>query len=195
MSLEQFAEQVKDFVKESHDLHVEYNKKSEELAESYNSGVIGPEGYKSEVEKLQKTINDIKEQKATKLKERLQDVKQTELKAIEETSEPITTDTLAELTLLSQLELTGEELNTYINKYKRTPLAIKKLQAIARERNIICDFPPERKEYINRILGRMDSAINRFTSMKYDEHTVKAQMYRDGAISSIDEDIMTYKSL
>src|SRR5699024_12830501 len=110
-------------------------------------------------------------------------------KMIDETSEPTTADTLSEVELLSQWELDNETMSEYINKYKRSPVALKKLQEISRDKKLMSQFPPSKKEYLNIVAGRISSKVSSFSRPNYDEYGVKVDMLADGAISSLKEDV------
>lgn len=61
---------------------------------------------------------------------KLESVEKTELEKIKSEYETVTADVLAELSLLSTMSLSEQELLDYLEKYKRNPLAIKKLHEI-----------------------------------------------------------------
>lgn len=61
---------------------------------------------------------------------KLDSVEKTELEKIKSEYEPVTADTVAELNLLSTMKVSEQELVGYLEKYKRNPLAIKKLHEI-----------------------------------------------------------------
>ena len=61
---------------------------------------------------------------------KLDSVEKTELEKIKSEYETVTADVLAELSLLSTMRLSEQELLDYLEKYKRNPLAIKKLHEI-----------------------------------------------------------------
>lgn len=61
---------------------------------------------------------------------KLDSVEKTELEKIKSEYETVTADVLAELSLLSTMRLSEQELLDYLEKYKRNPLAIKKLYEI-----------------------------------------------------------------
>lgn len=196
MSLRQLGKDVQAFIRKSYEYHVKYKEQEAELLEQHKREVIGSEGLRQKLDEVKDEINERKHAIADELGVRVDRVHEQELKHIEDTTETVTADNVAELELISQLELTTDELNKYIDRYRRTPLALKKLQEIASTNNIIGgEFPRDRKQYLNTILGRMRTQINEFAYMQYGEMSIKVQMYMDGAIRSIDEDIAMYESL
>lgn len=196
MSLRQLAKDVQSFVKESYEYHVEFKEKEKYFLDNYNKGILGDQGLSQKLDEVRNGINEKKHAKANELKAKIEQVREQELKHIDETINTVTADDVAELSLISQLELTAEEMDGYVNKYKRTPLALKKLQEVATDKKMIgVDFPPDRKQYLNVVLGRLDNQISKFENMQYGEMTIKVQMYMDGAINGINEDVAVYRSL
>lgn len=61
-------------------------------------------------------------------------VKSEELDRLQTEDTGVTSDDVAELSLLEKMDLTADELNHYFKKYKFKPLAIKKLRQIANSR-------------------------------------------------------------
>lgn len=196
MNIEQLAKDIQNFIKESYEYHKEFKEKEKYLLDNYHKGILGDEGLSQELDKVRNEINAKKREQAEKLKAKIQQVHEKELKYIEDTTESITVDELAELQLISDLGVTDEEMNGYIQKYKRKPLALKKLQEVAKDRNIVgADFPRDRKQYLNTILGRWDNQVNRWQYMTFSEMTTKLAMYMDGAVNGIDEDLRAYEQL
>lgn len=195
MGLEQIAKEVQSFINESYQASIEYKEMESDLQAKVNNGLRGSVEVKQELDQKKQGIHESLSTKAEQLSNKLESVRKAELKKIDETSESITADTLAELNLLSQLELTSEDINEYINKYKHTPLALRKLQEIARDKNLMSEFPPDRKQYLNVVLGRMSNSLNQFTRPNYDDYDVKIKMVADGAINGHGQDVLYYRSL
>lgn len=196
MSIEQLAKDIQGFIKESYKYHEEFKEEEKHLLDKLHNGVLGDEGFSQKIDKIRDEINAKKHERAEKLKVKIEQVHEKELKHIEDTTESITVDELAELQLISELGVTDEEMNGYIQKYKRKPLALKKLQEVAKDKGVIgVDFPRDRKQYLNTILGRWDNQVNRWQYMAFDEMTAKVEMYMTGAINGIDEDLRAYEQL
>lgn len=195
MGLEQIAKEVQSFINESYKATVEYRKLESDLQEKVKNGLRGSVEVEQELEYKKQRIHESLSTKAEKLSNKLESVRKEELKKIDETSESITADTLAELNLLSQLELTSDDISDYINKYKHTPLALRKLQEIARDKNIMSEFPPDRKQYLNVVLGRMSNSLSKFKRPNYDDYDVKTKIVADGAINGHGQDVLYYRSL
>ena len=83
------------------------------------------------LEDIAKAAKDYSDTEYNSIISKIEAIEQTELDAIKAGYETVTADNLAELTLLGQTKVTEKELLSYLEKYKRNPLAIKKLHEIA----------------------------------------------------------------
>lgn len=195
MELEQLGKEIQSFVNESRELTLNYQKREAELQEKVKQGLRGAVEAQQELENMKNNIYETLQEKAKKLEKKKEEIREQELSHIEETSQPVTADVLAELTLLSQMNLTSDDMQRYIEKYRRFPLALRRLQEIAQEKKIFVQFPPDRREYLNVVLGRADNHLSRFKNPKLNEMSVKIEMIADGVITGIEEDITAYRSL
>ena len=195
MNLNQLKKEVEEYINQSHDLTVEYRKTEADLLDKVDKQLRGKKEVRNELDEKKAKMNDLLMTKANDLQDKIERVKANELAKIEETTEQVTADTLAELNLLEQLDLTGQDIDQYINKFKRTPLAMRKLQEISKDKGLMNQFPPTRQEYLNVILGRMNTSIDRFRIPNTSSHEVKLEMLKDGAIRSLNEDVEAYESL
>lgn len=199
MSLEQLGKEVQAFVRESQELTSSFKNFENELNEKVSQGLRGAVEAKQEIDNKKSEIYGALQEKAKKLEGKKESIMEIELKTIEETSESITADTLAELQLLSQLNLSQDDMREYINKYKHTPLALRKLKEIAQGNkqffSMLHEFPADRKEQLNVVLGRMSNHLSRFQRPNFADYEVKTGMIADGAVNGIDEDVSYYRSL
>lgn len=76
--------------------------------------------------------------------------------------DPVTMETLAELTLLGQVPVTTELLQEYQGKYKNSPLALMRIKAIGKENDIILFDPPARLSKADKFKERALSSIRDF---------------------------------
>lgn len=198
MTLEQLGKEIQEFIKESLETVVELKKTQDELMKKVEEGMRGYAEVEIEIQEKKDAIFNRFSEKAKRLEEKLENVRELELKHIEETNDPVTADVVAELNLLSQLNLTLDDFKYYFEKYKRNPLAIRRLKEIADSKGFqkaSVFVPRDRKEYLNVILGRMSNYISRFKNIDERTNEVKLKMIADGAIRGIDEDITAYRSL
>src|SRR5690625_1352913 len=195
MTLENVMNKVEKYINESRTMTLNYIEQSNELSQKVNEGMRGQNEVHEQLGRIREDNFNVLLDKSQALQSELESAKEQELNKIEENTEPITADTLAELELLSQLELDNETMSEYINKYKQSPLALKKLQEISRDKKLMCQFPPNKKEYLNIVAGRISSKVSSFSRPNYDEYGVKVDMLADGAISSLKEDVSYFNSL
>lgn len=197
MTLEQLAKETQEFIQEALEVQNDYVKHSDDLNKKVKAGLKGSVEVLQELGKMKDNITEDFYSKAVKLQEKIEVVRNEEIKNIEKHEDPITSDALAELTLLSELELSKSDLENYVEKYKYSPLALKRIREISHKNNIFVDFPKDRKEHLNTTLGRIDNHITRFKSPRLDGgvENIKTTMVAEGAIKGIKEDVAFYKSL
>lgn len=196
MNLEGLSTKVGAFINESVESMQGYSTVEQEYQTKVREGLKGHVEAENQLKEMQEAINQKLSTEAAGLKEAMQAFEEQELQRIEESSDPITADQLAELTLLSELELTSGDLDKYAEKYKRNPLALRKLQGIARERTLMANFPQSREDVLKSVLGRLDTQVNQFSTLKTGEVELLKQKFRaDGAIEGIQDDVRYYGSL
>lgn len=114
-----------------------YGAMQKDLAEKVKKGLM----YQSEAELRLKNFKQEAEQHSnaeyTNILAKLDSFGKTELEKIKSEYETVTADTVAELNLLSTMKVSEQELLSYLEKYKRNPLAIKKLHEIGFENKIV----------------------------------------------------------
>lgn len=194
-SLELIVKETQKFIDDSYKKVAGYEELRTDLNEKVKNGLKGNVEARNELDNKKSDLQDTLYSQGDKLKEQIDQFRKSELKKIEETSDPITPDVVSELNLLSQLDLSSEDVNEYINKYKRSPLALRKLQDIAHDKKIFNQFPPSRKEYLGTVLGRMENHISRFQHPDFTQNSIKNEIIKDGVLNSIDEDVSAYNSL
>lgn len=193
--LEDLAKETQSFVNESQKLTSEFKSFEDDMNNKVKQQLRGFVEAKQEIDNKKSQVYGALQDKATKIEEKKESVRERELLKIEETTDPITSDTLAELTILSQLDLTNDDMKDYINKYKHTPLALKKLQGISSEKQLFVHFPPDRKERLNVVLGRMSNHLSNFQRPDFSAYEVKIQMISEGTVNGIAADLESYRSL
>lgn len=131
MTLTEIKTQIDNFGKRKQQQIEEYSNKQKELAEKVENN----EMYQTEAnlrwEDIAKAAKNYSDTEYNSIISKIEAIEQTELDAIKAGYETVTADNLAELTLLGQTKVTEKELLSYLEKYKRNPLAIKKLHEIA----------------------------------------------------------------
>lgn len=131
MTLTEIKTQIDNFGKRKQQQIEEYSNKQNELAEKVKNNEMYQTEANLRLEEITKAAKDYSDTEYNSIISKIEAIEQTELEAIKAGYETVTADNLAELTLLGQTKVTEKELLSYLEKYKRNPLAIKKLHEIA----------------------------------------------------------------
>lgn len=131
MTLTEIKTQIDNFGKRKQQQIEEYSNKQKELAEKVKSNEMYQTEANLRLEDIAKAAKNYSDTEYNSIISKIEAIEQTELDAIKAGYETVTADNLAELTLLGQTKVTEKELLSYLEKYKRNPLAIKKLHEIA----------------------------------------------------------------
>lgn len=136
MTLEQLKAQIDSLGTYKQQKIEAYGAMQKDLAEKVRNQLM----YQSEAELRLYNFKQEAEQylnaEYTNILAKLDSIEKTELEKIKSEYEPVTADTVAELNLLSTMKVSEQELVGYLEKYKRNPLAIKKLHEIGVANNI-----------------------------------------------------------
>ena len=131
MTLTEIKTQIDNFGKRKQEQIEEYSNKQKELAEKVKNNEMYQTEANLRLEDIAKAAKDYSDTEYNSIISKIEAIEQTELDAIKAGYETVTADNVAELTLLGQTKVTEKELLNYLEKYKRNPLAIKKLHEIA----------------------------------------------------------------
>lgn len=131
MTLTEIKTQIDNFGKRKQEQIEEYSNKQKELAEKVKNNEMYQTEANLRLEDIAKAAKDYSDTEYNSIISKIDAIEQAELEAIKAGYETVTADNLAELTLLGQTKVTEKELLSYLEKYKRNPLAIKKLHEIA----------------------------------------------------------------
>lgn len=131
MTLTEIKTQIDNFGKRKQQQIEEYSNKQKELAEKVKNNEMYQTEANLRLEDIAKDAKNYSDTEYNSIISKIEAIEQTELEAIKAGYETVTADNLAELTLLGQTKVTEKELLSYLEKYKRNPLAIKKLHEIA----------------------------------------------------------------
>lgn len=113
-----------------------YGTLKKELLEKVRNQVLYQSEAELRLENFKKEANQYSDTEFTNILAKLENFEQTELEKIKSEYETVTADSVAELNLLSTMKVSEQELLSYLEKYKRNPLAIKKLHEIGAANNI-----------------------------------------------------------
>lgn len=134
-----------------------YNKQiSEEL--------LGVQQGKNMVQEEEDNHQSTTRKQAQALLERLDRAECEALEYIESNNDPVTSDNVAELQLLAQIDTTSEELNKYADKYNNNTLALRMIEKIAKNQDLMFALPESAEEKTKKQYSKVRSIINRYSS-------------------------------
>ena len=113
-----------------------YGTMKKELWEKVRNQVLYQYEAELRLENFKKEADQYSDTEFVNILAKLENFEQTELEKIKSEYETVTADNVAELNLLSTMKVSEQELLSYLEKYKRNPLAIKKLHEIGAANNI-----------------------------------------------------------
>lgn len=113
-----------------------YGAMKKELWEKVRDQVLYQSEAELRLENFKKEADQYSDTEFTNILAKLENFEHTELEQIKSEYETVTADNVAELNLLSTMKVSEQELLSYLEKYKRNPLAIKKLHEIGAANNI-----------------------------------------------------------
>ena len=113
-----------------------YGAMKKELLEKVRDQVLYQSEAELRLENFKKEADQYSDNEFANILAKLENFEQTELEKIKSEYETVTADNVAELNLLSTMKVSEQELLSYLEKYKRNPLAIKKLHEIGAANNI-----------------------------------------------------------
>lgn len=152
MTLTEIKTQIDNFGKRKQEQIEEYSNKQKELAEKVKNNEMYQTEANLRLEDIAKAAKNYSDTEYNSIISKIDAIEQTELEAIKAGYETVTADNLAELTLLGQTKVTEKELLSYLEKYKRNPLAIKKLHEIAFNNGISLPEYVLKEDRLNNLL-------------------------------------------
>lgn len=171
----------------------------QELAKSLNQqideGLKGYEEAKNILTDRREKMENTLYHERKELEKEIENMRESEIQAISKSEQPVTADMVAELDLLNQTIVEGEDISKYISKYKDIPLAMRRLKDIASSNKIMGDFPADKSEQLNTFLGNIQSFVEYSSEPKIDGVPGTIEMIADGNIERIEQDLDTYNNL
>ena len=113
-----------------------YGAMKKELWEKVQNQVMYQSEDELRLENIMKDAYPYSDAEFANIQAKLESVEQTDLEKLKSEYEAVTADNVAELSLLGTMKVSEQELLSYLEKYKRNPLAIKKLHEIGSANNI-----------------------------------------------------------
>lgn len=193
--IEQYSKEVQAFIKSSQEETQNVHNLAADLREKINTGMVGAVAAKEQLESYKQGVRNNLSAGAEYLKEAGQKAIAAELESLESGYKGVTADDVAELSLLSQMDIDRNDLDKYIDKYKDVPLALRRLKEISKEKSFAKVFPATKEEQLKAMNETMENSISRFSHIQTDELPTKINMVAEGNIKRIGYELEVYKSL
>lgn len=130
MTLTTLKNDIKAFGKKKIEFMSGYVAMQEDYQKKLAEGMIGQKWADQELQNYKKEADTFSYNTSQSLYKQLEVEKKNELARYEAAGQSVTADDVAELSLLSTMKLSSNEMLSYLEKYKNKPLAIKKLLEI-----------------------------------------------------------------
>ena len=131
MTLTTIKNDIKAFGKKKHEYMTGYIAKQDELNKKLSEGMIGEKYAKDQLAAYKLEGDTYSTNTYNKIHAEIEKQRELELATLKQVELSVTSDDVAELTLLASMPMTEDDLLVYFEKYKNKPLAIKKLWSIA----------------------------------------------------------------
>lgn len=130
------------------------------------------------------------------IEQMLNQVREAELKRIEGNRQTVTQEVMNELTLLSQIDVEYDELYEYAVQHSNSPLVLRRLADIAKEKEIPFALPESQEvkleKILNRINGDVDYIAELFNGGDLKLAKGKLAFLNDGTVEAYDKLLIDY---
>lgn len=165
MNLRQLGNEVKKQGDDFKSKVIKYYSTVKDYNEKIRKDMMGSQFAKEELEKMKGNFDKELAESRENLIAKLEKVIAEEQGYLERNKEVVTPDVLSELTVLESLELDNNDIETYKNKYANNPLALRKLQSIAKAQGNLF-FPVQTKEdVLRRVSSYLKTTIDYYQSI------------------------------
>lgn len=179
----------------SRELNFEYQDYLEQLNNQVASEHKGRKEAHDLITQREKDILNELERDKIQIFRELDAAEKEEYKTIEEAEQPVTADMLAELQMLDETFVRDEDLTPYIEKYKNTPLAMRKLKAIASKHKNMADFPASKADQLKVFMANIQSFAESAAKPQFDRMKPVVDMVIDGQLRTLQTDSEIYSQL
>ncbi|MCB2907418.1 hypothetical protein [Streptococcus suis] len=136
MTLQQIKSQIDNLGTRKQQQIEAYGTMKKELSEKVRNQQMYQSEAELRLENFKKEAENFSNTEYSSILEKLETIEKTELEVLKSEYEAVTADNVAELSLLGTMKVSEQELLGYLEKFKRNPLAIKKLHEIGEANNI-----------------------------------------------------------
>lgn len=136
MTLQQIKAQIDNLGTRKQQQIEAYGTMKKELSEKVRNQQMYQSEAELRLENFKKEAENFSNTEYSSILGKLETIEKAELEVIKSEYETVTADNVAELSLLGTMKISEQELLGYLEKFKRNPLAIKKLHEIGEANNI-----------------------------------------------------------
>lgn len=131
----------------------------------------------------------------------LDEAKTKEMALIEQKEESMTQDIMAELTMIEKTYQKGEDLSKYIKKYGNNPLALRRLNDIAKSHGSFIDIPEDKGTKLDKLINEISEQVRYLSDVELNSSKstfrfggYTLDMKYDGVIDSLDRALTNYEN-
>ena len=160
MELEKLMKRVVKYVEESMENIEIYNNAFSDINIKEQSQDITPKRADEMRAELQAKIAEKRDKATESIEQMLNQVRESELKRIEGNRQTVTQEVMNELSLLSQVDVDHDELLEYAEKHSNSPLVLRRIADIAKQKEIPFALPDSEEVKLEKILDRINGDVD-----------------------------------
>ncbi|MRI80707.1 hypothetical protein GIY11_01495 [Aerococcaceae bacterium DSM 109653] len=160
MELEKLMNRVIKHVEESMQNIEIYNNALSDINMKEQSQDITPKRAGEMRAELQAKIAEKRDTATQSIVEMMNQVRESELKRIEGNRQTVTQEVMNELSLLSQIDVDHDELLEYAEKHSNSPLVLRRIADIAKQKEIPFALPDSQEVKLEKILDRINGNVD-----------------------------------
>lgn len=196
MELEKLMKRVVKYVEESMQNVVLYNNGMSEIHDKLQQQDITPKRADEMKAELKAKLTEKRDSATESIEEMLNQVREAELKRIEGNRQTVTQEVMNELSLLSQVNVDHDELLEYAEKHSNSPLVLRRIADIAKQKEIPFALPDSEEVKLEKILDRINGDVDYIGKLisggDLKLATGKLAFLNDGTIESYDGMLTDY---
>ena len=145
---------------------------------------------------LKAKITEKRDSATDSIEKMLNQVRESELKRIEGNRQTVTQEVMNELSLLSQIDVDHDELLEYAEKHLNSPLVLRRIADIAKQKGIPFALPDSQEvkleKILNRINGNVDYIAKQINGGDLKLARGKLAFLNDGTVETYDKMLANY---
>lgn len=160
MELEKLMKRVIKHIEESMQNVEIYNNAFSDINMKLQNQDITPKRADEMKAELRAKIAEKRDTATQSIKKMLNQVRESELKRIEDNRQTVTQEVMNELSLLSQVDVNHDELLEYAEKHSNSPLVLRRIADIAKQKEIPFALPDSQEVKLEKILDRINGNVD-----------------------------------